>query len=65
MTGSVILLVVLMALPLAALSARRLSLASWMTIALLWVAIFAGLFLIVSVWQSATDAGGVLARMVH
>ena len=62
MTGSVTVLIVLMILPLSALLARRLPLASWAKMALAWVAILAGLFLLVSLWQGATATGGALTR---
>ena len=60
MIGGVAILLVLTILPLSALMARRLPLASWIKMALVWVAIFLLLFLVVSLWQGAASTGGLL-----
>lgn len=63
MIGGVAILLVLTILPLSALMARRLPLASWIKMALVWVAIFVLLFVVVSLWQGATSARGLLGGL--
>ena len=63
MIADVAILAVLMILPLSALLARRLPVASWLKMALAWIAIFTGGFLVVSLWQGATAAGGALTEL--
>ena len=52
-------------LPISALAARRIPMRDTFKMALAWVAIFGVLFLIVSLWQEATGAGGALGSLFH
>lgn len=53
----IVYLVLVLLLPVSALAARRLPLGQTIRMALAWVAIFATLVVLVTLWQSATATG--------
>ncbi|WP_267386458.1 hypothetical protein [Sphingomonas sp. GC_Shp_3] len=57
MTGDVLLYVVMLMLPVAALISRRLPVGEMVKMALAWLAIFALLYLAIAAWQQATGTG--------
>ena len=56
-TGSAILLVLMLVLPISALAARRLPVGETVKLALIWLAIFGVLFGAVALWQGAMGVG--------
>ena len=50
-------------LPISALAARRLPMKDSFKMALAWVAIFGGLFVVVAVWQAAVGTGASLGGL--
>lgn len=63
MTGDVLLYMVMLMLPIAALISRRLPIGETVKMALAWLAIFALLYLVVMAWQQAMGFGSA-ARIV-
>lgn len=57
MTGDVLLYVVMLMLPVAALISRRLPVGEMVKMTLAWLAIFALLYLATAAWQQATGTG--------
>lgn len=53
-------MLLLLALPISALAARRLPMKDSFKMALAWIAIFGVAFILVSAWQQATGAGATL-----
>ncbi|GAA0335057.1 hypothetical protein GCM10009087_51750 [Sphingomonas oligophenolica] len=49
--------------PISALAARRIPMKDSFKMALAWLAIFGVLFILVSLWQEATGAGGALGGL--
>jgi len=53
-------MLLMLALPISALAARRLPMKDSFKMALAWIAIFGVAFILVSAWQQATGAGATL-----
>ena len=58
-----LLFMVMLILPISALAARRLPLGTTVKMALAWIAIFGGLFVLVALWQWATGTGSLLRAL--
>ena len=56
-------LALILVLPVGALVVRRPPLGATVRMALAWVAIFGGMFVLVALWRSATLAGAVLGGL--
>jgi hypothetical protein len=64
-SGDALYYVLLLVLPVSALMARRLPVGQTVKMAAAWTAIFGILFLIVALWQTATEAGGIFGSLLH